>query len=716
MFKNLTIQLKLIILSLIATIGFSAMAFLLYYSIDDIKELGEAQSTISKLEADMLILRRNEKDFLMRKNLKYKEKFEKNVQVLQKDAHYLEKVFDNQSIQSNEIKQFTTIILNYKKIYFDLIEQQQKIGLHPKDGLYGTLRSAVHKVQESAKKSGNNKLLAAVYDLRKQEKDFMLRKDLKYVTKYKNKIDALLSKESLMTPERVKCLKTYRKEFLLLVDAEIAIGLNSNQGLQGKMRKVVHDSEVILKELLKNSKKSIKEHIFTLNKIVIIITLLLATIVVLLSLFIARNIVKTLNSLYTTIASVSKSNDTSNRIEIASNDEVGRIACEFNNYLDKIDQGIKEDLALIAEAEGVMQRVSNGWYEQIITKSTSNQQLNMLKENINQMLVNTKSRFLTINNLLKEYANQNYMNTLSIENIEKDGVFDIFTQNINVLRKSLTEILVENKKNGLTLDDSSKILLDNVSTLSNNANDSSASLEKTAASLEQITSNISNNTQNVIKMSNFANNLASSANEGQTLANQTTVSMNEIDTEVNAINEAITVIDQIAFQTNILSLNAAVEAATAGEAGKGFAVVAQEVRNLASRSAEAANEIKALVENATQKANTGKKISESMITGYKALNDNIVKTIDIIKDVENASREQLKGIEQINGAVTQIDQQTQQNAKVALQTHEVAINTDMIAKLIVSNADEKEFEGKHSIRSKKMKVSKLENIEHKKKK
>ncbi|MDF6903130.1 methyl-accepting chemotaxis protein, partial [Escherichia coli] len=99
-----------------------------------------------------------------------------------------------------------------------------------------------------------------------------------------------------------------------------------------------------------------------------------------------------------------------------------------------------------------------------------------------------------------------------------------------------------------------------------------------------------------------AEQLQLSSKDGELLASKTNKAMDDIDKQVNSINEAISVIDQIAFQTNILSLNAAVEAATAGEAGKGFAVVAQEVRNLASRSAEAAREIKAIVENATNKA------------------------------------------------------------------------------------------------------------------
>ena len=404
-------------------------------------------------------------------------------------------------------------------------------------------------------------------------------------------------------------------------------------------------------------------------------------------------------------------------IQIHSKDEFGDMAKVVNQNIEKTEKLISEDKELIKDAEVVMKRVNNGGYSQLIQKDTSNLMLQEFRNDVNTMIVNTKDRFVSINEILEEYSKNNYNKRLQLNaNDEKGGVLEALVNGINRLQETVTAMLIENKSNGMTLESSSKTLLSNVNRLNVSSNEAAASLEETAAAIEEITSNIRNNTENISKMTALSNEVTTSATQGEKLANQTTVAMDEINNQVNLINEAISVIDQIAFQTNILSLNAAVEAATAGEAGKGFAVVAAEVRNLASRSAEAAKEIKTIVENAKSKADEGKNIAGHMISGYKELNENIQQTINLISDIEMSSKEQLTGIEQINDAVTQLDQQTQQNAAVASQTHDVALVTDEIAKLIVNNANAKEFIGKNEVKAKdlikKIGVQSIKEVNH----
>jgi methyl-accepting chemotaxis protein len=365
---------------------------------------------------------------------------------------------------------------------------------------------------------------------------------------------------------------------------------------------------------------------------------------------------------------------------------------------EKLEKKNQEELLIYGELMLISEKLSDGFIEdKIYFTNTNNKKLNYIAKTVNSLVDSLKKMMGSdthkISHVLNNFAKQDFRDKVLNENAEIPNA-------LNNVTDLITNILCENKSNGLTLDKSSNILLKNVDTLNISSNEAAASLEETAAALEEITSNIRNNTENIAKMASYSNNVTKSVSAGEKLANETTVAMDEINVQVTAINEAITVIDQIAFQTNILSLNAAVEAATAGEAGKGFAVVAAEVRNLASRSAEAAREIKNIVGNATSKANHGKEIASHMIEGYKELNQNITNTINLISDIEMSSKEQLMGIEQINDAVNQLDQQTQQNAAVASQAHDVAIVTDEIAKLIVSNANEKEFIGKNEVKAK----------------
>jgi methyl-accepting chemotaxis protein len=156
-------------------------------------------------------------------------------------------------------------------------------------------------------------------------------------------------------------------------------------------------------------------------------------------------------------------------------------------------------------------------------------------------------------------------------------------------------------------------------------------------------------------------------------------SMIEIKDANKDISDAILLIDQISFQTNILSLNAAVEAATAGEAGKGFAVVAQEVRNLASRSAQAATDIKNIVEKATQKSNDGIEYSAKMMSNFKELTKMIESNTNLVNNVASSSQTQMKSISDINSRMKELDVSTHKNAEIAQQTKVVAQETQEVS-------------------------------------
>jgi methyl-accepting chemotaxis protein len=376
------------------------------------------------------------------------------------------------------------------------------------------------------------------------------------------------------------------------------------------------------------------------------------------------------------------------KAEYIKNDDIGFILKELNSYVDKFDVMRKKDMHVLGEVVIALNKVSQGIYTSKIHADSDNFMINTLKRIVNEMLVTTNQNMEELVEIMDKYTNQDYRDQMNINPILK-GKMLITMQQINKLGKELNDNAKLNLNNGNQLENNSINMHKSVENLSVRANEQAASLEETAVALEEITSITKNNNINAIKMADLSKTVKESVSLGEKLAFQTASSMDEINEKVQAINEAISVIDQIAFQTNILSLNAAVEAATAGEAGRGFAVVAGEVRNLATRSTQAAQEIKNLVENASSKTKEGKKISDEMSNGYNNLNQLISQTINIIQDVSVASNKQLSGIEQINHAVSILDKVTQENANEASNVAKFADETLLMAQILVNDAKSK---------------------------
>jgi len=204
--------------------------------------------------------------------------------------------------------------------------------------------------------------------------------------------------------------------------------------------------------------------------------------------------------------------------------------------------------------------------------------------------------------------------------------------------------------------------------LSNRTEQQAGSLEQTASASEELSSTVQHNAENASQANQLAASASQVASRGGEVMTQVVQTMDDINTSSRKIADIISVIDGIAFQTNILALNAAVEAARAGEQGRGFAVVAGEVRALAGRSAEAAREIKSLIEDSVAKVGVGSEQVAQAGATMQEIVTGIKRVADIVGEIASASREQSAGIGQINTAVTQLDEVTQQNAALVEET------------------------------------------------
>ena len=267
------------------------------------------------------------------------------------------------------------------------------------------------------------------------------------------------------------------------------------------------------------------------------------------------------------------------------------------------------------------------------------------------------------------------------------GALGQLKDSINTTQSKLSQIVSEVRKASAGVKVSSSEVSSGSQDLSSRTSEQAASLEQTAASMEEISSTVTMSSDSAALANKLAEDSVQQVTEGARVIADAVHAMEGINDSSSKISEIIALIDGIAFQTNLLALNAAVEAARAGDHGRGFAVVAGEVRSLAQRSADAAKDIKGLIEDSTSRIEEGSRLVGQSGGSLNAVQESIKKMNDIAGEIAAATKEQTQGINQVNTAVSQLDSVTQENAALVEETaasseqlnHQADQLSDMVA-------------------------------------
>ncbi|HCE50246.1 MAG TPA: methyl-accepting chemotaxis protein, partial [Shewanella baltica] len=509
------IRSKLLLSAAVSISALVAMFGLQLHSNSVKSELSHAVQNVLELERDVLILRKNEKDFFARKDLKYAELHKQSHMAIDSIVPELEKVFKEYGVSKASLESFDSNLNQYQAAFSEVVQLQQEIGLTPKTGLYGTLRTAVHNVETLLKQYNQLELEVAMLQLRRNEKDFMLRRELSYVETFDaniGKFNDKLRSSSLDADTQNKIaelITQYQKDFKSLTNKEQQLGLTEKDGTMARLVAANLQIESSANDLHNLALKAIDDAESSSVNVGIAVFIFIALLLSIITYLIIRSIIAPVERITQIISRIEVSKDLTLRCDASTQDELGEIAQHFNSMVTSFQQLIEQVIESVATINTSCKRVSENAM--------------LASEGVGQQLNET-----------------------------------------DMVATAITEM-------GATIDEIAKtteLAASKAGQTHDNAQSGQLEVEQT-----------------IHKIQSLAEQLNSSA-----------AVVNELERDSETIGSVLDVIRGIAEQTNLLALNAAIEAARAGEQGRGFAVVADEVRNLAMRTQSSTQEIANIIQ------------------------------------------------------------------------------------------------------------------------